>query len=294
MSSQPKKDLTNQKFNMLTALEYLGESKWRCKCDCGKETIVKTSSLNSGKTQSCGCLRGQNTKNNTRNSGPKEDLTGKTFTYLTPIEYVKGGQWKCQCKCGAVVIVDTRNLNNGHTKSCGCLVKEINSTNNTVDMIGFENEGVKVIERAGSDEQGIAMWKCLCKKCSRTFITRGATLRNGATRSCGCVHSWNEQEITKMLLENNCEFAVQYTFSDLKGINGGALRFDFAIFQNNELHHLIEFNGKQHYEKGDGAWSESFETQQKNDQLKIQYCKDHNIELRIIRYDQEYSLEDLI
>ena len=31
-----------------------------------------------------------------------------------------------------------------------------------------------------------------------------------------------------------------------------------------------------------------------NDQKKIQYCKDHNIELRIIKYNQDYSLEDLI
>ncbi|MBQ9657484.1 MAG: hypothetical protein IJV31_01790 [Clostridia bacterium] len=45
-----------------------------------------------------------------------------------------------------------------------------------------------------------------------------------------------------MLIDNKIEFATQYTFSDLKDIR--ALRFDFAIFKNGKLSHLIEYNGK--------------------------------------------------
>ena len=29
---------------------------WKCKCDCGNEVIVKSQSLLSGNTKSCGCL----------------------------------------------------------------------------------------------------------------------------------------------------------------------------------------------------------------------------------------------
>lgn len=294
MSSIPQNDLTGQKFNMLTVIEYAGNSSWKCQCDCGNITIVKTSSLHNNTTKSCGCLRGQNTKGNTRNMGPKEDLTGQTFTYLTPLEYIKGGKWKCQCKCGKITTVDTRNLKSGGTKSCGCYSRENNSRNNTINMLGFETEGIKVLERAGSDAEGCALWSCLCKKCGNIFTTRGAHLRNGATRSCGCVHSWNEQTITKMLLDNNIEFATQYTFSDLIGTNGGKLRFDFAIFKDGKLHHLLEFNGKQHYEQAPGSWADGFETLRQHDQLKIQYCQDKNIELRIIKFNEEYSLKDLI
>jgi len=60
-----------------------------------------------------------------------KDLTGQKFGRLTVIE--KTGKrlcghivWKCQCECGNIAEVMGRNLLTGHTKSCGCLEKEIN------------------------------------------------------------------------------------------------------------------------------------------------------------------------
>ena len=50
------KDITGQKFGKLIALEYNGNSQWKCKCDCGTITIVNSSHLTSGHTTSCGCL----------------------------------------------------------------------------------------------------------------------------------------------------------------------------------------------------------------------------------------------
>ena len=226
-----------------------------------------------------------------RNSKPRVDLAGKQFGYLIPIYYIKGGKW--HCRCGNEVDVDTRNLNSGHTQSCGCLQKQA-ASNNTIDMFNYEDENLKVINRAGSDEQGIAMWQCLCKHCSNIFITRGSSIRAGYIKSCGCVHSQNEQNIKKILQDNNIEFATQYTFPDLKGINGGYLRFDFAIFDNHKLSHLIEYNGSQHYIKPEGVWKDSFEILTKHDQLKQEFCRSHNIRLIIIPYNMDYSLKDLL
>lgn len=56
-------DLTGQCFGYLTVLKYEGKNKrqgknmWRCKCKCGNETIVSASSLKTGDTFSCGCLK---------------------------------------------------------------------------------------------------------------------------------------------------------------------------------------------------------------------------------------------
>lgn len=57
---------------------------------------------------------------------PVKDLTGQKFGKLTVIEYIeypspKRNSWKCECECGNITEVDTYNLNDKRTKSCGCL-----------------------------------------------------------------------------------------------------------------------------------------------------------------------------
>lgn len=61
MSHSTKKlDLIGQKYGKLTVLgpaENIGHrTAWRCLCDCGRETIVKTNCLRNGHTTSCGCM----------------------------------------------------------------------------------------------------------------------------------------------------------------------------------------------------------------------------------------------
>lgn len=67
-------DLTGQKFGMLTVLGRAGTYHapggcgstvtWRCRCDCGKETIVLSSNLKAGLTRSCGCRRSETARGN--------------------------------------------------------------------------------------------------------------------------------------------------------------------------------------------------------------------------------------
>lgn len=58
--SRQKIDLTGQRYGRLTVLgpaENIGErTAWRCLCDCGRHTTVKTNQLRSGHTKSCGCM----------------------------------------------------------------------------------------------------------------------------------------------------------------------------------------------------------------------------------------------
>lgn len=52
-----RENLIGKRFGRLVVLEYAGEKKWKCQCDCGGTTIVSGTALNSGSTKSCGCLR---------------------------------------------------------------------------------------------------------------------------------------------------------------------------------------------------------------------------------------------
>ena len=87
-----------------------------CQCDCGNTTTVRQASLKS--TKSCGCQRVEENKSRTL------DITGQTFGRLTAIEKDLDGKWLCSCECGNFVAVKVAALNNGNTKSCGCLQKE--------------------------------------------------------------------------------------------------------------------------------------------------------------------------
>jgi hypothetical protein len=54
-------DRTGQVFGRLTVVEQAGRDKlkkvlWRCKCECGNETVVVSGSLVTGNTTSCGCV----------------------------------------------------------------------------------------------------------------------------------------------------------------------------------------------------------------------------------------------
>lgn len=49
-------EISGKRFDMLIAVEYLGKSTWRCKCDCGNEKNVKTHDLIAKRVHSCGCL----------------------------------------------------------------------------------------------------------------------------------------------------------------------------------------------------------------------------------------------
>lgn len=52
-------DITGQRFGKLVALERAGRVKrvslWLCRCDCGREKVIRYGNLASGHTQSCGC-----------------------------------------------------------------------------------------------------------------------------------------------------------------------------------------------------------------------------------------------
>lgn len=55
-------DLTGRRFGKLVVLERAGSAAdghaaWRCRCDCGNETVVTGAHLRKGETTSCGCWK---------------------------------------------------------------------------------------------------------------------------------------------------------------------------------------------------------------------------------------------
>lgn len=55
-----------------------------------------------------------------------------------------------------------------------------------VDLTGFENNGIKVISYAGTNNKNRALWNCSCH-CGNEFVAVGSELKRGRLKSCGCL-----------------------------------------------------------------------------------------------------------
>ena len=81
-----KIDVTGNRFGQLVVIKqaasYRGEVMWECVCDCGRVVSVKGTSLRSGKTKSCGCLRESATRENKKTHGMSKTKLYRAWTNM--------------------------------------------------------------------------------------------------------------------------------------------------------------------------------------------------------------------
>ena len=216
-------------------------------------------------------------------------MVGQCFGNLKVIEFTQRNEsgklmYKCKCSCGNEIEVIGQNLKNGNTKSCGCYRKQANSSRLTKDEVGKVYGYLSVLEY-DFNRDNEAWWKCRCE-CGNIISVRGADLRSGNTKSCGCVKSEGEARIIKILTENNVKFKSQFSFSDL--VYKKPLKYDFAILsEDEEVVRLIEFDGPQHIEKGNNWYTAEGELR---DSIKNAYAFANNIPLVRIPYKEKDNL----
>lgn len=127
------------------------------------------------------------------------DITGQKFGRLTVLSRSTNNKegramWRCLCDCGNETIVLGKNLRNGHTKSCGCLDKEITSKRSVIDRTGLTYGKLTVVSRADDyispNDRKHTRWLCQCE-CGNTTIVDSCQLVTGKTKSCGCLRDEN-------------------------------------------------------------------------------------------------------
>ena len=258
---------------------------WNCKCiKCGKERILRGDQVR--KNQSCKCddpLIG--TESNEFLILLKTDIKSKDNCNV----------FKCQCKkCGNIEFIASNILRSKRKHCSSCY----NKKTTLIDMTGQNYGYLTVLSRDMTKEhtghENDAYWICKCNNCGSIKSIRGISLRKGYTTSCGCIKSKGEEYIAKILEENQIPFQREYSFCDL--IYKSPLKFDFAIFsKNGTLSHLIEFDGKQHFEINNFfGGEEEFQKNKIRDELKNNYCIENKIPLIRIKYDEEINLERIM
>ena len=216
---------------------------------------------------------------------------GNKYGHLTVIEYVGSNSsnntlWKCKCDCGNEVIRNGGELHRERTidHMCPeCLKKKV-SQRFWKDLTGQTINELLVLERIGTTEQGNVKYKCKCLNCGNILSLSSTVLgRKNPQISCGCINSQGEYLINKVLTDLNIIYKTQYKIPGCEYIN--PLRFDFAIFDNEKLVGLIEFQGKQHYTDEEIQWDGyDLVTAQLRDNIKRTFCAEHNLPLIEIPY----------
>lgn len=276
-----KINLLNQTFGKLKVIEEttkrLNKSiVWKCQCECGEIIELSTKELrNDGIIQCRKCGLNREPKNNIL-----ENIIGKKFNHLTVLEKTNKKQsgknlYKCECDCNnkTIIYINRTDLQNGHTKSCGCHRKKYN--------IGDIINNRKIIDFSRKNNDNRFYYKCKCLFCNREYEILAHTLSK--TFSCGCQKSIGEYNILQILHENNISYIKEYC------LKNSSLRFDFAILNDNgNIIRLIEFDGEQHYECNvkNSGWNtyEKYQNTLQNDLAKNQLAKENNIPLIRIPY----------
>ena len=277
------KNLVGQKFGRLTVIELLPDIRpvrYLCKCECGKYATVSGGNLQSGEVISCGCA--------SHEKGPRQNLVGQKFGRLLVLECCKERKrqqivWKCRCDCGKITYVDTAHLNNGKTKSCGCLQKEALQPflYKEENLSGQKFGKLLVLDRTKRDKNNNIMRLCQCE-CGEKIWAYGSNLKRGFTKSCGkCIKSNGEESVKNILNQMNVHFEQEKAFDNCRNPKTNKkLRFDFYLPDYNTC---IEYDGEQHF-KESNMCSDSLSDRQYRDGIKNKFCKDNNIKLIRIPY----------
>ena len=139
----------------------------------------------------------------------KEDLTGKVFGSLTVIKQVEDyinpqgkpyAKWLCKCNCGIEKEIIGATLLSGHTKSCGCLRRNLTDFVKTKEDLTGQIFGKLTVIKQVEDyispsNEHRAQWLCKCE-CGNEIKVIGKRLKNRDVKNCGCEKTSRIEDLT--------------------------------------------------------------------------------------------------
>lgn len=154
------------------------------------------------------------------------------------------------------------------------------------------NPSVKIIGRYYNRDTEIL---CECKKCGRRWNTKPVCVLNMGHGCPKCRMSRGEKMLKLILDEYGINYDTQHTFDDC--VYEAKLKFDAFDLDNRVAY---EYQGQQHYYPvnfggcSDEDAQRDFEVDQIRDNIKREYCKEHNIPLIEIPYWERDNMRDFL
>lgn len=150
---------------------------------------------------------------------PKINLVGYKFGKLTVIKQAEDKidsenkhrtMWWCNCECGTKnVLASDKSLKDGKKRSCGCLRKHMNLE----DLTGQKFGRLTVDKLYEDNTDKVTKWICHCDCGNKNIIVRAGDLKNGTTKSCGCIRKEVTSKRTKRFntYDLSGDYGIGYT-----------------------------------------------------------------------------------
>jgi len=288
--------LSNEYYNCKTPLEYI--------CNKHKENGVQKITYDAFKNNTKFCC----------NSCAKEHISD---LHMTPLEEIKkiveennfefvdlsmnGRRTMIHCICKehrdkGIQIKSLSGIKNG--KGCIYCAGVAKLTQEEFqEKVSQNDKNIEIVSEYTGNKNKV---DCRCKACGYEWSSTAHNLMYGG--SCpNCAGSKGEIKIRDFLDDLNLSYEREFTFDDLWGDCDKQLRFDFAVFnEDNSLKCLIEYDGIQHYQPINFWGNEyshtqlRFETLQRYDRRKNNYCKKNGIKLIRIPYTDFENIEEIL
>ena len=267
------------------------ETKLTFQCKCGNIFITKWAEFlrgNKKQCNDCGLKNRINLRSKDNECFVKEVFELVQYEYEILSEY-KRSQSHVKFKhnkCGNIFLMFPNSFLRGQrcpkcnkppTKTTDSFKQEIYSlVGNEYTMLGeYKNNRTKTLIKHN--------------KCNYNWEVRPDDFLRG-NRCPKCRNTKGERIISAWLDKYNIDYKEQYRIKECR--NKRPLPFDFAIFENNKLKLLIEYDGLLHFKQT--TLNNDLNTQKLHDEIKNNFCKENNIKLLRIPYWKFKNIDNML
>lgn len=321
------KDVINREFSLWYGKNFLKckrmlQPHYKCQCKCGKIHFYNAETIES-KPQYCSypvavSRKEHQSLENVHLCGKQKCVPSDEFCSCYNKQREKQLAQQEEKRRLALEKIPRIKANNYDTDFTGTRYESLDIIECTdeslelADGIKLTNQDPKKIRKITVHKQ----YRCQCYLCGKEQLITcdkfgifpptayGSTAYHGywSKVKCDCHPISSFQWIVnKILIENHVLYGVEKSFENLYGVGKQRLlRFDFVIYdQSGTIRHLIECQGEQHYKPicenyetgmqySTGQAKCTLETQQRNDELKREYARKHDIPLLEISYKDKH------
>lgn len=111
-------NISGKTFGSWTVLERAGSDKWgkalwKCKCSCGRESLVASQNIRKGGSRGCVSC-GQSKLEKSESAGKRYGM----WVLVKKAASSNGQRWLCRCDCGVEKILPMKSLIHGDSQRC--------------------------------------------------------------------------------------------------------------------------------------------------------------------------------